>query len=289
MTTDDVQPAANGSTPTDTKSVDAEQAAKNAARNKKKNEKLKAKKLAAKQAAAGNDDDVDGLLDSLSVANTKSTKQQNGASQPTATNGHAAPTSASNSSIPTQDQQIPPHPLPIRIMPKPDQPSKINTNNAKLIGKQTSPPRIPVSQLYQNNIYPAGEITLQPQDFNTYRVTSEEKRAADKMHESEYNSIREAAEVHRQTRADFLKWVRPGLPMIEIAQYIENSTRSLLNAKWGDISRGWGFPTGVSLNHVAAHFTPNYTPKDKAMYLQEDDVMKVDFGTQINGRIVDCR
>jgi methionyl aminopeptidase len=44
--------------------------------------------------------------------------------------------------------------------------------------------------------------------------------------------------------------------------------------------RGIAFPTGVSLNHVAAHYTPN--PGDNTV-LSYGDVMKVDFGTQING------
>ena len=39
------------------------------------------------------------------------------------------------------------------------------------------------------------------------------------------------------------------------------------------------------MNHVAAHWTPN---KGDKTVLQYDDVMKVDFGTQINGRIIDC-
>jgi len=41
----------------------------------------------------------------------------------------------------------------------------------------------------------------------------------------------------------------------------------------------------VSLNHVAAHYNPNYGDKT---VLQYDDVMKVDFGVQVNGHIVDC-
>ena len=45
------------------------------------------------------------------------------------------------------------------------------------------------------------------------------------------------------------------------------------------------FFTGCSLNHCAAHFTPNAGDKTVLKY---DDVMKIDFGTHINGRIVDC-
>ncbi len=48
---------------------------------------------------------------------------------------------------------------------------------------------------------------------------------------------------------------------------------------------GVAFPTGCSLNWVAAHYTPNVGDDT---VLQYDDVMKLDFGTQIGGRIVDC-
>ena len=43
---------------------------------------------------------------------------------------------------------------------------------------------------------------------------------------------------------------------------------------------GLAFPTGCSLNHCAAHYTPN--AGDKTV-LQYDDVCKIDFGTHING------
>ena len=39
------------------------------------------------------------------------------------------------------------------------------------------------------------------------------------------------------------------------------------------------------MNHVAAHYTPN--PGDFTV-LGYDDVCKIDFGTHINGRIIDC-
>ena len=45
-----------------------------------------------------------------------------------------------------------------------------------------------------------------------------------------------------------------------------------------------GFPTGVSVNHVAAHYTPN--PGDTRR-LHYGDVMKLDFGTEVNGYIID--
>ena len=46
---------------------------------------------------------------------------------------------------------------------------------------------------------------------------------------------------------------------------------------------GLAFPTGCSLNHVAAHYTPN--AGDETV-LQYDDVCKIDFGTHINGKSI---
>ena len=47
-----------------------------------------------------------------------------------------------------------------------------------------------------------------------------------------------------------------------------------------ELKAGIGFPTGCSLNHVAAHYTPNTGDETVLNY---GDVMKVDFGTHING------
>lgn len=51
------------------------------------------------------------------------------------------------------------------------------------------------------------------------------------------------------------------------------------------LQAGVAFPTGCSLNHVAAHYTPNGGDDTVLGY---NDAMKLDFGTQIGGRIVDC-
>lgn len=39
------------------------------------------------------------------------------------------------------------------------------------------------------------------------------------------------------------------------------------------------------MNHVAAHYTPN--PGDNTV-ITYDDVCKIDFGTHVKGRIIDC-
>ncbi len=70
--------------------------------------------------------------------------------------------------------------------------------------------------------------------------------------------------------------------MIDICETIENGTRALIEAS--GLEAGIAFPTGCSLNHCAAHYTPN--AGDETV-LQYGDVCKIDFGTQINGHIID--
>lgn len=70
--------------------------------------------------------------------------------------------------------------------------------------------------------------------------------------------------------------------MTEIVNRIEDGTRNLVEAN--GFESGIGFPTGVSLNECAAHFTPNAGDK---RILQKEDVLKVDFGVHVKGRIVD--
>ena len=70
-----------------------------------------------------------------------------------------------------------------------------------------------------------------------------------------YSNIRRAAEVHRQVRRAARKFIEPGKSMIEIAEYIENGTRALVEES--GLECGVGFPTGLSLNSCAAHYTPN--------------------------------
>jgi methionyl aminopeptidase len=153
--------------------------------------------------------------------------------------------------------------------------------------QQTSPPRVKVSEIYINGEYPAGEEVEYKND-NAYRTTSEEKRHLDRMNSDFLNDYRQAAVVHKQVRAWAQKNIKPGQTLTEIAEGIEDGTRHLtghLGLEEGDnIAGGVAFPTGLSRNNCAAHYSPN---AGNTMVLDKDDVMKVDFGVHINGRIVD--
>lgn len=134
---------------------------------------------------------------------------------------------------------------------------------------------------------------------NAYRTTSEEKRHLERLIMEEdpsesafnYNSIRRAAEVHRQVRQYAQRTIKPGMSMISIANMIEDGVRTLAEVDGsftslgpGHPKSGMGFPLGLSLNHCAAHYTPNAGDQ---RVLGESDVLKVDIGVQVNGRIVD--
>jgi methionine aminopeptidase type II len=151
-----------------------------------------------------------------------------------------------------------------------------------------------------------------------------------------------ASEVHRQVRRYAQSFIEPGIKLIDMCERLEEKNRELMQE--AGLQRGIGFPTGCSINHVAAHYTPNTgddTVLQQGAWLDflfvcggggmracvswlvgqaigrsvgwsrslalclsagfalltitctttipiTGDVMKIDFGTQIEGRIIDC-
>jgi methionyl aminopeptidase len=98
-----------------------------------------------------------------------------------------------------------------------------------------------------------------------------------------YAKVRHAAEVHKQVRHYAQSFIEPGIKLIDMCERLEECNRRLVQEN--GLQAGIGFPTGCSINHVAAHYTPN--PGDNTV-LQYGDVMKVDFGTQIEGFFSFC-
>lgn len=160
---------------------------------------------------------------------------------------------------------------------------------------QTEPPSIPVVDLFHGDEdygnpantalppFPEGEIQEHPLESNVHRISSAELRAQERIQSNLYSKLRHASEVHRQVRHHAQSFIKPGIKLIDMCERLEELNRKLVQEK--GLERGIGFPTGCSLNHVAAHYTPNVGDDTVLSY---DDVMKVDFGTQIDGRIIDC-
>jgi len=143
-------------------------------------------------------------------------------------------------------------------------------------------PDTPVRSLFPEGHFPVGQRMEYEQPLNLWRRESEEQRQREKVQEDQYENLREAAEAHRIVRQWAKSWIKPGMKMIDIADTIETSLRKTIDAE--GTKRSIAFPTGLSLNNVAAHYTPN---AGDTRVLKESDVLKVDIGLQVNGWIID--
>lgn len=98
---------------------------------------------------------------------------------------------------------------------------------------------------------------------------------------SKIEDLRNAAESHRQSRRRLQSILAPDISYTDICKTVENETIRLLG---NDKKAGIGFPTGISANDIVAHDSAN--PNDNRT-IRYDDVVKIDFGTHINGNIID--
>ncbi|KAI1725137.1 metallopeptidase family m24 domain-containing protein [Ditylenchus destructor] len=130
----------------------------------------------------------------------------------------------------------------------------------------------PIDKQFPDGNYPA-----------VNRITSEEKKVLDDSYMDVYKDFRRAAESHRQTRKYVKSWVKPGMTMIDICERLEAHSRHTINES--GLKAGLAFPTGCSINHCAAHYTPN---AGDTTVLGASDVVKIDYGVHVNGRIIDC-
>ncbi|MEE9406221.1 MAG: type II methionyl aminopeptidase [Candidatus Aenigmarchaeota archaeon] len=87
---------------------------------------------------------------------------------------------------------------------------------------------------------------------------------------------RKAGKIGAEIREDARKMMKPGLSILELANFVEDSIRK----KGGNPA----FPVNISLNEAAAHYTPSW--KDERV-IKEGDLVKVDIGVHIDGYIGD--
>ena len=103
------------------------------------------------------------------------------------------------------------------------------------------------------------------------------------------DSLYKGAEIHKQVRKFLNPYLKPGIKLVDIAKLIEYKTKELsdnnYNNNYTSINYGIGFPCCLSLNNVAAHCHP-INDYDTTIY-NKDDVLKIDFGTEVNGWIID--
>jgi len=88
--------------------------------------------------------------------------------------------------------------------------------------------------------------------------------------------LQRAGRVAKEARAFGVTLIREGASVLDIAERIEGFIRE----------RGAkpGFPTCISLDYVAAHYTPTH---DDPLVLRRGNLVKLDLGAQVDGYIAD--
>jgi len=86
--------------------------------------------------------------------------------------------------------------------------------------------------------------------------------------------VLEAGKIASQIKEYAGSIIKPGMPLIEIAEKIESQIIELGGKP--------AFPVNLSINNIAAHYTPSYDDEISAHGL-----LKIDFGVHIDGWIAD--
>ncbi len=88
---------------------------------------------------------------------------------------------------------------------------------------------------------------------------------------------RKAGKIGHDVLNIVVEMIKPGVPIIEICEKAEK----LILEKGAD---GFGFPTNVSLNNIAAHYSSPYGDES---VIPDEGIVKLDIGIHVNGYIAD--
>ena len=94
------------------------------------------------------------------------------------------------------------------------------------------------------------------------------------MQSKEIENYKKAGKIAIQVKEFAKKLIKPGMPLLEIANKIEAEIEKLGGKP--------AFPVNLGINDMSAHFTPSSIDETKA-----DGLLKVDIGVHVNGCIAD--
>ncbi len=86
----------------------------------------------------------------------------------------------------------------------------------------------------------------------------------------------QAGKIAKEAREEAAKSAKPGVSLLELGEQIEKMIRD----KGADMA----FPINLSLNDLAAHYTPKH--EDETV-LKDTDVLKIDIGVHVDGYVAD--
>ncbi len=96
------------------------------------------------------------------------------------------------------------------------------------------------------------------------------------MEDEEIKKLKEAGRIAKIVREEAAKIAKPGMKLLELAELIEKRIRELGGEP--------AFPVNLSLNEVAAHYTPVV---DDKITIPDNSILKIDIGVHVDGYIAD--
>jgi len=94
------------------------------------------------------------------------------------------------------------------------------------------------------------------------------------MKETQIEKYKQAGKIAKQVREFAANYAKPGMKLIDIAEAIDEKIK--------DLGAEPAFPVNLSLNEIAAHYTPR--PNDETI---AQGILKIDIGTCVDGYIGD--
>ena len=102
----------------------------------------------------------------------------------------------------------------------------------------------------------------------------------------------QGAKVHKNVSKKVYEYVKPGLSIKEIIDFIEKGVKEETNYDvLNSLKSGIGFPIGIGINNCVAHYTLNYEDSSigtiNNKIIEQNDIIKIDYGVHYNGMIID--
>ena len=98
------------------------------------------------------------------------------------------------------------------------------------------------------------------------------------------DKLRKAGKIHKDIKCCVKEYLNPKKSLLSICEFIETKINKNIDSE--QLNGGIAFPTGVSIDNIAAHYTP-LNRSLNVMEINNDSVCKIDFGVHIDGNIVD--
>lgn len=142
------------------------------------------------------------------------------------------------------------------------------------------------------NIYTQDVDSFDNNSFNIVKEYEVSKSTEQHLTENDLNDFRQAAMIHKVARKKALTLLYEGAKLADLVIAVENIIIKLCKQnpetyfEKGSKEAGIAFPVGVNINNVVAHDSMTTRIIDERTFCL-GDVVKVDIGVHVNGRIID--